>query len=294
MCRTAPQAVVCTMKLVAKMGGVLLNLLAIFLVIYSVALLVNSNFNMGNLMVWLLTVAVVCYTVWRVPINAWFATGVGRVVFWILALLLAAYLGIIAFVAVTGNRVTVTGNEQVMVVLGAGLRGDKPSNLLRARLDKAYDYAVQHPELLVITTGGQGRDEWVPEGQAMRDYLIERGLSPDRVIAETKSTSTEENFAFALDLLQARQGENLGADTAIVCVTNNFHCYRGVRYAAAAGFTNVTVLPAPTPPASILQCYMREALALCYYWVFKTSASGPMHALVGVLDLNKKFFYRNQ
>ena len=38
----------------------------------------------------------------------------------------------------------------------------------------------------------RGRDEWIPEGQAMRDYLIEKGLPADRVLAENKSTSTEE------------------------------------------------------------------------------------------------------
>ena len=135
-----------------------------------------------------------------------------------------------------------------MIVLGAGLRKDKPSMLLRYRLDKAYEYAVEHPDLLIVTSGGQGRDEWVPEGQAMRDYLIEKGLPADRVLAENKSTSTEENFAFSLDILKER--------------------------------------------GSVLPCYLREALALAYYWVFKTSTSGPMHAMVGLLDLNKKFFYK--
>ncbi len=70
-----------------------------------------------------------------------------------------------------------TGQEKVVIVLGAGLRKDRPSLLLRYRLDKAYEYTVAHPDALVITTGGQGRDEWVPEGQAMRNYLIETGLS---------------------------------------------------------------------------------------------------------------------
>ena len=143
--------------------------------------------------------------------------------------------------------------------------------------------------MLVITSGGQGRDEWVPEGQAMRDYLIEKGLDPQRVVAENASTSTEENFAFSLELLKAH---GFDETTPIVCVTNAFHCYRAQRYAERAGFTAVTALPAATPWRSVLPCYLREALALAYYWVFKTSTSGPMHALVGLLDLNKRFFYQ--
>ena len=156
--------------------------------------------------------------------------------------------------------------------------------LLRYRLDKAYAYAAEHPDLLIVTSGGQGRDEWISEGQAMRDYLIEKGLPADRVLAENKSTSTEENFAFSLDILKER---GYSADTPIVYVSNAFHCYRAGRYAARAGFTTVAALPAHTPWRSVLPCYLREALALAYYWVFKTSTSGPMHAMVGLLDLNK-------
>ena len=43
------------MKLPAKVGVLVLDLLAAVLVLYSVSLIFLSNFNMGNLMVWLLT-----------------------------------------------------------------------------------------------------------------------------------------------------------------------------------------------------------------------------------------------
>ena len=182
-----------------------------------------------------------------------------------------------------------TGDERVIIVLGAGLHKDKPSKLLQCRLNKAYDYAAAHPDTLVITSGGQGRDEWLPEGDAMRDYLIAKGLPADRVLAESGSTSTEENFAFSLTILREH---GFDETTPIVYVSNAFHCYRAGKYAALAGFTKATALPAATPLRSVLPCYLREALALLYYWVFKTSASGPMHAMVGLLELNKNFFYK--
>lgn len=82
----------------------------------------------------------------------------------------------------------------------------------------------------------------------MRDYLIEKGLPADRVLAENKSTSTEENFAFSLDILKER---GYSTDTPIVYVSNAFHCYRAGRYAARAGFTTVAALPAHTPWRSV-------------------------------------------
>ena len=43
------------MKLRSNVGVLLLYLLAAVLVVYSLSLVFLSNFNMGNLMVWLLT-----------------------------------------------------------------------------------------------------------------------------------------------------------------------------------------------------------------------------------------------
>ena len=151
-----------------------LYVLAGVMLFYSVMLVFTSNFNMGNLIVWVLTVACCVYAVWHRQLNAWF-TGplAGRITLAVLICGAVFYAGMLAFVAFSGYANPPTGNEKVVVVLGAGLRKDKPSLLLRYRLDKAYEFVQAHPDALVITTGGQGRDEWVPEGQAMRDYLIE-------------------------------------------------------------------------------------------------------------------------
>lgn len=269
---------------------IVLRLLAAALVAYSVMLAMTSNFNAGNLLVWLLTAGVAVFAVWHDPLCRWFeTTTVGRISFWVLVVVGVVYLVLVGFVAVSGYTNPVTGQERAMIVLGAGLRRDKPSLLLRYRLDKAYEYAKEHPDLILVTSGGQGRDEWVPEGQAMRDYLIEKGLSPDRVIAECKSTSTEENFLFSKQIL-ARYG--VTASDPIVYVTNAFHCYRGGRYAEMAGFETAHALPAGIPLRSILPCYLREALAVVYYWLFRSSRTGFLHPFVGLLSLNKKFFYK--
>ena len=84
------------MKLPAKVGVLVLDLLAAVLVLYSVSLIFLSNFNMGNLMVWLLTACVAGYAVFRRPLNLWFSAGAGRVVFWVLAVLAGVYLALIA------------------------------------------------------------------------------------------------------------------------------------------------------------------------------------------------------
>ena len=69
----------------------LLRLLALALFIYSVSLVFTSNFNMGNLLVWLLTAAVDVYAIWQQPIHHWLhGTIPGKIVFVFLLVFLSA------------------------------------------------------------------------------------------------------------------------------------------------------------------------------------------------------------
>lgn len=65
----------------------------------------------------------------------------------------------------------------------------------------------------------------------MYDYLVERGISPERILMEDKSTDTSENIAFSAEVIG-------GTDKDIGIVTNNFHVFRGMMLARHAGFEN--------------------------------------------------------
>lgn len=246
----------------------------------------HSNFTLGMVLVVVLAAAAWVLKLFYRPIWLFVqSTLVGKLLLLVVSAGILVVLGLLAFVVVSGYASQPTGQEPVMVVLGGGLRRDKPSAVLACRLDKACDFWRQHPEVTIVVTGGQGRDELCPEGAAMKKYLAEKGIPEEQIIAETKSTSTEENFAFSRVLLEEW---GFSVDTPVVVVTNAFHCYRGREYARMAGFTEVTSLPAGIPVTAALPCYLREAFALLYYWVFKSSRSGLMHQFVGILDTGKK------
>jgi len=112
----------------------------------------------------------------------------------------------------------ITEEVDYLIVLGAKVNGDRPSAMLRYRLDEAIKYYDEHPTTTIVVTGGQGPDEDYPEAHVMKNYLLEFNVPENKIIVEDKSTSTFEN------LLNTR--EIIGDDNSIGVVTNNFHIYR--------------------------------------------------------------------
>ncbi len=93
---------------------------------------------------------------------------------------------------------------------------------------------------MLLTSGGQGPDEQLPEARAMADYLIERGFPADRIVCEEQSRTTEENLAFSKKIM-----EQTVPDHRCVIVTNNYHVLRAAILARRAG-VNGQVVGAPT------------------------------------------------
>lgn len=241
-------------------------LLAIFFLIDSVLRGLRSNFTVGVLMVYCITAALWIYAFFHKQIDAFCAAGVGRVLKILFFCGCAVFTLLLAFVAVSGYTDTADGEEKAVIVLGAGLRGTRVSGLLARRLDAAYAYHLENPDAVIVVTGGQGPGEDIPEARAMKAYLVEKGVPEALILEEDQSTSTEENFRFARAVLEKH---GLSADLPIAYVTNAFHCYRAGKYAALAGFADADAVPASISAFSVLSCYLREVLALLYYWVFR-------------------------
>ncbi|MCL2377258.1 MAG: YdcF family protein, partial [Defluviitaleaceae bacterium] len=72
-----------------------------------------------------------------------------------------------AFLAIYGNLGYVNYNEDVVIVLGAGLRDGEVGGHLASRLDTALDYLARNPQAMVIVCGGLGANQPVTEAEAM-------------------------------------------------------------------------------------------------------------------------------
>ena len=145
-----------------------------------------------------------------------------------------------------------------VIVLGAGVHGDVPSLEFARRISIAADYLLSHPDAVAVTTGGCGSGEYIEEGQVAAAYLQNQGVPGDRILTEDKSTTTEDNFRFALDIIQNAGGS---ADDKVLIVSSGFHLYRAEKLAKAEGYTDLSGLGSTGLLILLPQYYLREYAA---------------------------------
>ncbi len=155
---------------------------------------------------------------------------------------------------------------KAVIVLGAGVNGDKPTPTLANRLDTASSVLQTQPTALAVTAGGVGIGREHSEAYVMANYLQDKHQIPLASIAqEGKSTSTEENLAFSKAILQQH---NIDPTTdSIVIVTNDFHSIRATAIAKRQGYGNVIAVSSSTPISIRFNAWFREYFAFVSGWL---------------------------
>ncbi len=126
--------------------------------------------------------------------------------------------------------------RDVIIILGCWFRHDGTlPPLLRGRADRAIEYWRENREQTggeawFVTSGGHGMDETMPEAEAIRNYLITRGIPEERILTEPKSGSTFQNMLFSRRIM-----EDHGLPLNCVYATTNYHVFRSGMWAAKAG-----------------------------------------------------------
>jgi len=177
----------------------------------------------------------------------------------ILASLIIVYIMILQTFMYRYSHMTPPLYADYIIVLGARVKGEKPSLSLRYRIDRAAQYLEDNPQTIAIVSGGKGKGEDLSEAEVMKRELIEHGIHENRILMEDKSTSTEENIAFSKELLPAEAKNGL-------LVTNDYHIYRAVSVARKEGLS-VQGLAADTPKRALIKSYTREYMALTVYFI---------------------------
>lgn len=203
-----------------------------------------------------------------------------------------------------------------IIIHGAGLDGLRPTPLLAGRIDKALElWKKQHQHGKFVVSGGQGADEVVSEAQAMRDYLLDKGVSADAILMEDKSTTTWENLRYSLAIINADRATGVDAtssaavassgdvtttasdvsetaasrdDFTTAVVTSDFHVFRCAEYAHNLGI-KADGIGSHTKGWYWPTAFIREFIAITKAHLWPYLVIGGLYTLINVL--NYAFFY---
>jgi SanA protein len=109
-------------------------------------------------------------------------------------------------------------NVDCILILGAGVRDNKPSLMLEDRLDLGIELYKTGVSNRILMSGDHGRVEY-DEVNIMKQYAIDQGVPSEDIFMDHAGFSTYESFYRARDIFQA--------DT-IVIVTQQYHMYRAL------------------------------------------------------------------
>ena len=149
-----------------------------------------------------------------------------------------------------------------IVVLGAKVNGTSPSLSLSDRIRAAENYLKAHPDTIAVLSGGQGPDEGIPEAQCMFNELTKRGIAPERLWLESRSTSTWENLNFSLDIIEEKTGVR---PDSIGLLSSEYHLYRAGLFAKDCGVEAIGIPAATSWPSIRLNYFLREAAGVWHY-----------------------------
>jgi uncharacterized SAM-binding protein YcdF (DUF218 family) len=132
-------------------------------------------------------------------------------------------------------------SAQAIVVLGTAQYNGRPSAVLKARLDHAYDLWQRKLAEVVFVTGGRKPGDRFTEATVSADYLSERGVPQSEMLRETGGTNSWQSLASAALYLKRQHR------TKVILVSDPFHSARIAAMAAELGLTPY-VSPTRTSP----------------------------------------------
>jgi uncharacterized SAM-binding protein YcdF (DUF218 family) len=152
------------------------------------------------------------------------------------------------------------------IVPGMKLRRGAMRQDYAARLDRALQLLASHPGRRVLVLGGRTSSADQSEAEAGRDYLLARGIVPERIILEDRSLHTLENLRQARELLR-----QAGAAQALL-ISNRYHLARAGAIAQGLGMaiTLCAAEPRLTLNLRTLSRMLQEAYLLHWYYTGKT------------------------
>ncbi len=117
------------------------------------------------------------------------------------------------------------GDYDCVLVLGCGVYGNTPSDMLRDRLDRAIELYKNGKAKKLLMSGDHGK-QYYDEVNVMKAYALERGIPEEDLFLDHAGFSTYESMYRAKEIFRAEK---------IIIVTQRYHLYRALFIARRLG-----------------------------------------------------------
>ncbi len=141
-----------------------------------------------------------------------------------------------------------------ILILGAQVRGSNVSRILLKRLETAVSYLKENQRTIAIVSGGRGEREALTEAEAMKQYMVKKGIASDRIVKEDRSKNTFENILYSKALIKP--------NAKVAIITSGFHIYRSTQIARKQGLGQIEGLAASTDKLLAVNYYVREVVGV--------------------------------
>lgn len=138
-----------------------------------------------------------------------------------------------------------------IIILGAGIWGDKPSPMLEDRLLEGISLYENNVSTKIIMSGDHGREEY-DEVNIMKKFAIEKGIPSENIFMDHAGFSSYESIYRAKEIFGANK---------IVIVTQKYHLYRALYIANQLGIEAYGVGADPRQYVGATYRELREILA---------------------------------
>ena len=152
-------------------------------------------------------------------------------------------------------------NKDYIIILGCMIKKDGSlTNILKSRVDRAIEFSklqkdATGQDIIFIPSGGQGSNEVIPEGEAIKNYLLQKGIKKNNIIVENKSINTLENIEYSNKIIKAHNKK-----ANIAYSTTNYHVFRAGTIATSLGI-KVEGIGSKTKPYFWINAFIREFIA---------------------------------
>ena len=118
------------------------------------------------------------------------------------------------------SQLPIAGTRHAFVVLGFQLVDGEMAPELKSRCDAAVEAANAFPDSILVCSGGptgENNPDKHTEAGLMKQYLVEKGIAPERIFIDEQALTTAENAMNTFAILQ----EN--GIKAMTIVTSSYH-----------------------------------------------------------------------